>query len=82
MYRCRHDIINDMLSALMAEPRRITELCSIGNVPVDRGKDIVKYMEKFGILFETTENGEKEYRLTDRGYEWIGLFKHLKKALP
>ncbi len=82
MNRCHHDIINELLVALATEPRKITELCATVNVPVDRGKDVVKNLARFGLLFETIGRDEVEYRITDRGYEWIGLYKHLKRALP
>ena len=82
MNRCRHDILNDMLRELVIEPRKITELCAAGNVPVDRGKGIVKDLEKFGLLLKTEGIEGIEYKLTDRGYEWIGLYKLLKKTLP
>ncbi len=82
MNRCHHDIINELLVTLVTEPRKITELCAAVNIPVDRGKDVIRNLERFGLLFEMVGDGEVEYRITDRGYEWIGLYKHLKRALP
>ncbi len=82
MNRCRHDIINDMLGALSADSRRITDLCMAGNVPVDRGKGIVEALEKYGLIIHAEEAGEIDYRITDRGYEWLGLFRMLRKVLP
>jgi len=38
-------------------------------------------MEEFGLLVKV-DDGENTYKLTNRGYEWIGLYKHLKKAMP
>jgi predicted transcriptional regulator len=72
----------DMLNSLVTEHRKITEICSIGNVPVDRGKLLIKNLEKFGILIQIEEDGEKIYKLTNRGYEWIGLYRLLKKTMP
>ncbi len=82
MNRCRHDIIDGMLRALSIDPKRVTDLCSASNVPVDRGILILSKMEEFGLLFKVEEEGGSTYKLTDRGYEWIGLYKHLKKVLP
>jgi predicted transcriptional regulator len=82
MNRCRHDVTNDLLRALSAEPRRITALCSVGNLPVDRGKELILDLEKFGMIYETEGEEGTEYRITDRGYEWVGLYKLLKKSLP
>jgi predicted transcriptional regulator len=82
MNRCRHDIIDDMLKALSTDAKRVPDLCSASNVPVDRGILILSKMEEFGLLFKIEEKGESRYKLTDRGYEWIGHYKHLKKALP
>lgn len=82
MNRCRHDVILDVLTSLNPNPKRITEICSSGNLPVDRGKVLLKNLEEFGILIQTEEDGERMYRLTNRGYEWIGLYKLLKKTLP
>ena len=82
MNRCRHDIIDDMLKALSIDAKRVTDLCFASNVPVDRGILILSKMEEFGLLFKIEEKGESTYKLTDHGYEWIGLYKHLKKVLP
>jgi predicted transcriptional regulator len=82
MNRCRHDVILDVLSSLIIEPKRITEVCTAGNLPVDRGKLLVKGLEKFGLLIQTEENRERVFKLTNRGYEWIGLYKLMRKVLP
>ena len=82
MNRCKHDIINDMLGVLSTDSRRITELCMSGNVPVDRGKEIIATLEKYGLLIHSGESGEIVYRITDRGYEWLGLYRMIRKVLP
>ncbi len=82
MNRCRHDIINDMLGAISTDSMRITGLCMAGNIPVDRGKEIICSLEKFGLMFHSEESGEIEYRITDRGYQWLGLYRMIRKALP
>lgn len=81
MNRCRHDIIYNLLASLTAEPKRITDLCSAGNLPVDRGKVLVQNIERFGLLIKTGGD-DVFYNLTARGYEWIGLYELLRKVLP
>ncbi|MEM0135690.1 MAG: hypothetical protein QXU18_10795 [Thermoplasmatales archaeon] len=82
MNRCRHDIVDNLLNALSIEPKKITSLCISGGIPVDRGKEIMSNLEKFGLVVQVDYEGEKEYKLTDRGYEWIGLYKLLRRVLP
>jgi predicted transcriptional regulator len=66
----------------LVEHRKITDLCIAGNLPVDRGRVMVGNLMKFGLIIEIGVEGEKEYGLTDRGYEWLGLYNLLKKTSP
>ncbi len=80
--RCRHDIIESFLKTLQGGPKRITEMCSAANLPVDRGKNLIRRMERFGLVYETAVGRGVEYLITKRGYEWLGLYRLLKKSLP
>ena len=82
MNRCRHDITESILISLQSGSKRITELCLAANLPVDRGKDMVKRMERFGLLYETVGDEGTEHWIAERGYEWLGLYRLLKKRLP
>ena len=81
-YRCWHDIVESMLSALLKGDRGITELCLMARVPVDRGKRIVSHLASYGLLVEYVVGGKTYYRITERGYEWLGVYQYLKSLLP
>ncbi len=63
----RHGITESMLNSLQGGSKRITELCLVANLPVDRGKVMIERMEKFGLLYETVGDGGTEYWIAERG---------------
>ena len=80
--RCWHDIVESILNALLEGGKGITELCLLAKIPVDRGKKIINHLTKYGLIIIYEVNNRKYYRITGRGYEWLGTYKHLKLLLP
>jgi len=77
--RCKYDIIADMLKALSTNFRglRITELCRIANIPVDRGLRIVKLLEGKGLVYEEPLNSARVFKISDLGYAYLSLYESL-----
>ena len=80
-YRCWHDVIESVLEALLTGEKSITELCLYANVPVDRGRRLINYLISCGLVFRYEENGRIYYKITERGYEWLGIYRKLKELL-
>jgi len=79
--RCRHDIVKSMLEACREE-MCVTEICRRAGLPVDRGRRIVNQLLRYGLLIELQEGGRKRYKITPRGYEWLGIYERLEEVLP
>ncbi len=79
--RCRHDIVRSVLEACK-DDARITEVCRRAGLPVDRGRRIVDLLLRYGLLVELREGRERRYRITPRGYEWLGIYERLEEVLP
>ena len=80
--RCIHDIVKDVLECLLKGQRRVTELCLEVKLPVDRGLEILNLLINYGLVIKYTINNVTYYRITDKGYEWLGTYYHLKSILP
>ncbi len=81
-YRCWHDIVESLLEALVTGEKGITELCAVANISVDRGKELVEWLVKYGLIAELVVEGRRYYKITARGYEWLGVYRYLKTMLP
>ena len=81
-YRCWHDIVESVLNALLEGDKGITELCLIAKVPVDRGKNVVNHLVSYGLIVEYAVGRRRYYRITERGYEWLGVYRYLRSILP
>ena len=81
-YRCLHDIIESLLEALLLGEKGITELCLSANIPVDRGRRIIEYLINYGLIFKYEKDGKVYYKIGERGYEWLGIYRKLKELLP
>ncbi len=79
--RCRHDIVRSVLEACREEAG-ITEICRKAGLPVDRGRRIVDRLLRYGLLVELQEGKMRRYRITPRGYEWLGIYESLEEVLP
>ncbi|RLF17296.1 MAG: hypothetical protein DRJ66_01160 [Thermoprotei archaeon] len=80
-YRCWHDVIESLLKALLTGEKRITELCLHANIPVDRGRRLIEYLIRCGLIFKYEKDGRIYYRITEKGYEWLGIYRKLKEIL-
>ncbi len=81
-YRCWHEVVEDILNELTKGPKRITELCLHVKIPVDRGKSIVNHLTRYGLIYQVVINDGTYYVISERGFEWLGVFRYLKSLLP
>lgn len=83
MRRCRYDVIADVLRALSTNFRglRITELCRIANLPVDRGLRILEFLKERGLIYEKPMNSVRVYRISDLGYAYLSLYDNLTSLI-
>ncbi len=79
--RCRHDIVRSVLEACREE-LGITEVCRRAGLPVDRGRRMVNLLLRYGLLVELQKGRRRRYRITPRGYEWLGTYERLEEVLP
>ncbi len=79
MRRCRYDVIADVLRALSMNFRglRITELCRVANLPVDRGLVILEFLKEKGLIYEELLNSVRIYKISDLGYTYLSLYDSL-----
>lgn len=82
-YRCKHDIIYDILSSLnQYSGIRITSISMEANIPVDRAKKILDYMENVGLIYKIKKISGERYHITERGYVYMEIYMKLKECLP
>ena len=83
MRRCRYDVIADVLRALSMNFRglRITELCRLANLPVDRGLRILEFLKERGLVYEEPMNSVRVYRISDLGYAYLSLYENLTSMI-
>ncbi len=83
LYRCIHDIVYDILE-VVADSIYIgkTRLCSYANLPLDRCSEILDLLMEYGFIIVEEHSGRNVYSLTERGYEYIGLYRKLHELLP
>jgi predicted transcriptional regulator len=76
-YRCRHDIIADILNKAIENPSRISHLAQAGNLPLDRAKPLIQDLTQHGLLIYNPEN--QTYEASELAYEWTALYNKLKE---
>lgn len=78
--RCIHDVVYDVLSALRERPLRLTPLCTLANLPVDRGLKLLSMLEECGLVTSREERGRKTYSLAELGYVYVSLYEELSRT--
>ncbi|MCE4613160.1 MAG: winged helix-turn-helix domain-containing protein [Desulfurococcales archaeon] len=74
-YRCRHDIIADILKTALA-PARISQIAFKANLPLDRARRHVERLVERGLLAYNPMEGT--YSATELAYEWLALYEKLR----
>ncbi len=78
-YRCRHDIVADILTAVTEEGGlRVSGIALRANLPLNRAKPILEDLVSHGIL--VCNEASRLYQATSRAYEWLELYRLLRET--
>ena len=75
VYRCRHQIVADILSALSRAPGEglgITRISLSVGAPVDRVRRVMRELEASGLVY--LDRDRRVYVITEKGYEWLSVY--------
>ena len=77
--RTKYDIIADVLKAISKNfiGLRITELCRLANLPVDRGVRITEFLKDKGLIYEEPLGSVRIFKISDLGYTYLSLYESL-----
>ena len=77
--RCRHEVMADVLEYLAAVGRaRISWIARFANLPLDRARRLLGEMAFYGLVEEVVEDDGRYYKVSERGYEYIELWRRLR----
>lgn len=80
--RTRYDIYRDTLETIRRKGVSVITRISYGaNLPVDRAKDVVGFLIERGLVREEEYGGNRGYRITARGGEFLQALKTVKMYL-
>jgi len=78
-----YDIYADVLSFLTrVREARITRVARYSNLPVDRARKVLEEMAAAGLIAAEPRGGYVAYRATARGYEYLQLYRRLRRLVP
>ncbi|NHJ87457.1 MAG: hypothetical protein FK734_18495 [Asgard group archaeon] len=81
--RSKYEIFNEILSIIYYQSDLpLTRISRAANLPVDRAKPILKFLQARNLIFEDEDDGLTIYRITPSGVEFLELFKRLVKLTP
>lgn len=68
-----------MLEYLAAVGRaRISWIARFANLPLDRARRLLGEMAFYSLVEEVEEGGGRYYRISERGYEYLELWRRLR----
>ncbi len=83
MSRCIHSVIYDLLVSIQNTKRPIkSRICRSSNLPLDRCGKILGFLESNGFIYRYFDEGRWIYEITERGYEYIGIYEKLLELIP
>lgn len=83
MKRCIHDVVYDILLSITNAGRPLkSRVCLASNLPLDRCERLLKVMEEYGLIYSRIIEGRRVYVLTERGYQYMGIYESLRDIFP
>lgn len=80
--RTRYDIYMDTLETIRRKGvSAITRISYGANLPVDRAKDVVDFLERRGLVKEEEYGSTRGFRITARGGEFLQALQTVKMYL-
>jgi len=81
--RCIHDTVYDLLKSIQRSSKPIkSRICRASNLPLDRCEKILVLMESYGLICRYFSEGRGIYEITERGYQYMGIYEKLLEAFP
>ncbi|MET1160217.1 MAG: winged helix-turn-helix domain-containing protein [Thermoprotei archaeon] len=76
-------MVYDILKLLDLEERMLkTHICTSANLPLDRCSKILDLLQFYGLVVRVSDEKRISYSITERGYEYIGLYEKLVEIAP
>ena len=81
--RSKYEIFNEILNIVYYQPDLpLTRIARAANLPVDRAKPLLLFLEERNLIFEDEDDGLTIFSITPTGVEFLELFKRLAKLVP
>ena len=81
--RSKYEIFNEILTIIYYQSDLpLTRIARAANLPVDRAKPLLKFLQARNLIFDDEDEGLTIYKITPTGVEFIELFKRLSKLVP
>ncbi|MCF2142596.1 MAG: winged helix-turn-helix domain-containing protein [Candidatus Heimdallarchaeota archaeon] len=81
--RSKYEIYNEILSIIYYQSDLpLTRIARAANLPVDRAKPLLRFLQKRNLIYEEEDEGLTVYRIAPNGVEFLELFKRLAKLVP
>jgi predicted transcriptional regulator len=81
--RSKYEIFNEILTIVYYQSDLpLTRIARAANLPVDRAKPLLQFLQVRNLIFEDEDEGLTIYKITPTGVEFIELFKRLAKLVP
>ncbi len=81
--RSKYEIYNEILNIIYYQSDLpLTRISRAANLPVDRAKPILLFLQNRNLIFEDEDEGLTIYRISPSGVEFLELFKRLAKLVP
>ncbi|NHK30488.1 MAG: hypothetical protein FK730_04000 [Asgard group archaeon] len=81
--RSKYEIFDEILNIIYYQSDLpLTRIARAANLPVDRAKPILQFLQARNLIFDEEDDGLTIYRISPEGVEFIELFKRLSRLVP
>lgn len=81
--RSKYEIFNEILNIIYYQSDLpLTRIARAANLPVDRAKPLLQFLQARNLIFDEEDDGLTIYRISPEGVEFIELFKRLSRLVP
>ncbi len=78
--RTRYDIYADVIEVVAKKGLcSLTRISYGANMPVDRAKNVLRFLVSHGFLREYKVGDSRKYRVTKWGMEYLEIYKRMRK---
>ncbi|NHJ40803.1 MAG: hypothetical protein FK731_12300 [Asgard group archaeon] len=81
--RSKYEIYNEILNIIYYQSDLpLTRIARAANLPVDRAKPLLQFLQQRNLIFDEEDDGLTIYRISPDGVEFIELFKRISRLVP